>query len=764
MGVEKSRLAVLCTTGLSVDSEFGEDDAAMPEPLPRKLFDLIAKHWGFRTLRPMQERAVRAVLSGRDSLVVMPTGGGKSLCYQAPAAFRGGITVVVSPLIALMKDQVDSLVRIGIPAVRLDSSLTNSERDDAEREIVEGRVPLVFASPERLATDSFPRFLRSAGGVRCVAIDEAHCISQWGHDFRPEYRQLGRLREFFPEATVHAYTATATEQVRDDIVRQLQLREPEVLVGNFDRPNLTYRILPRMDVTRQTREVIERHAGQAGIVYCLRRKDVEAVSAALNVAGVRALAYHAGMDPNARKDAQEAFRTEESPVIVATVAFGMGIDRPDVRFVIHAAMPKSIEHYQQETGRAGRDGLPAECVLLYSGGDRITMRMILEKSATEAGADPTFLTAAFTHLDDLDRYCRGAICRHRALVNYFGQDYPKPNCAGCDICLGDTTDIPDSTLIAQKILSCVARVNQSFGVGHVVAVLRGENTDAVRQRGHDKLSTYGLLKEAAKPALRDWVHQLIGHGVLAQVGDEYPLLKLNKASWEVMRGERQVRLIQLKGGGKRAGRGEAPTGPASPTALGDDESRLFERLRDIRRGIAAMEGVPAYRVFDDKTLVAIVRARPRTAADMRNVTGVGEMKLQAYGGKFLTAIREFLDTNPPLPPPSPTAPRASTSPNAASARKSAAFALFREGVPILDVMHQIKVARSTAGDYLVQFIEAERPADVSDWVSDEIYQEVSAASQEVGAEKLKPIFDALNGQVSYDDIRVVVAHQNAKNG
>ena len=747
-------------TGLSAAPPIGEDDPEMSDPLPRQLLDLIAKHWGFRALRPMQDRAVRAVLAGRDSLVVMPTGGGKSRCYQAPAASRGGITVVVSPLIALMKDQVDSLVRIGIPAVRLDSSLTNSERDDAEREIVEGRVPLVFASPERLATDGFPRFLRSAGGVRSVAIDEAHCISQWGHDFRPEYRQLGRLREFFPEATVHAYTATATEQVRDDIVRQLQLREPEVLVGNFDRPNLTYRILPRMDVTRQIREVIDRHAGQAGIVYCLRRKDVEAVAAALNAAGVRALAYHAGMEQHARKDAQEAFRTEESPVIVATVAFGMGIDRPDVRFVIHAAMPKSIEHYQQETGRAGRDGLPAECVLLYSGGDRITMRMILEKSATEAGADPTYLTAAFAHLDDLDRYCRGAICRHRALVNYFGQDYPKPNCAGCDICLGDTQDIPDSTLIAQKILSCVARVNQGFGVGHVVAVLRGENSEAVRSRGHDKLSTYGLLKDAAKPAIRDWVHQLIGHGVLAQVGDEYPVLKLNKASWEVMRGERSVRLIQLKGGGPR----ERPAGPAAPAALGDDETRLFERLRDLRRGIAAMEGVPAYRVFDDKTLVAIVRARPRTAADLRTVTGVGEVKLQAYGGKFLTAIREFLDANPPLPPPAAAAPRASAAPPAATARKSAAFALFREGLPIPDVMHQVRVARSTAGDYLVQFIEAERPADVSAWVSDEVYQEVSAAVQEVGAEKLKPIFDALNGQVSYDDIRVVVAHRRTRRG
>ena len=431
----------------------------------RGLTDLIERQWGFRTLRPLQDQAMRSMLAGRDSLLVLPTGGGKSLCYQAPAAYRGGTTVVISPLISLMKDQVDSLKANGVPAIQLDSSQTAADRATYESLIRQGEIRLLFVSPERMVLTDFHRLLQQID-VKALAIDEAHCISHWGHDFRPEYRQLSRLKEFFPSASIHGYTATATERVRRDIVKQLNLKDPDVLVGNFDRPNLTYRILPLHDLNRQVVEVLDRHKKEAGIVYCIRRADVDELADFLQSRKYKAMPYHAGMSTEDRKATQEAFAAEKCDIVVATVAFGMGIHRSNIRFVLHTGMPKSIEHYQQETGRAGRDGLEAECVLLHSGNDFMTWKWIIEKSASEPGVDPTHLPASIKHLEDMDRYCRGAVCRHRALVQYFDQEYEPAICGACDICLGDAEEVPDAIVVAQKILSCVARVKESFGVGH----------------------------------------------------------------------------------------------------------------------------------------------------------------------------------------------------------------------------------------------------------------------------------------------------------
>jgi ATP-dependent DNA helicase RecQ len=599
------------------------------------LQEIIVRHWGYRTLRPLQDQAMQAVLDGRDSLVVLPTGGGKSLCYQAPAVLRGGTTVVVSPLISLMKDQVDSLRACGIAAASIDSSLSAGERFAYEMDVRQGEVGLLFMSPERLVQTDFYRVLQQID-VRTFAIDEAHCISHWGHDFRPEYRQLSRLREFFPKASVHSYTATATEQVRRDIITQLALQDPVVLVGNFDRPNLIYRVLPRHDVLKQTLEVIERHEGEAGIIYCLRRRDVDSLSIALQRKNIKALPYHADMTGEQRRTTQEAFASEQVDIIVATVAFGMGIDRSNVRFVLHTAMPKSLEHYQQETGRAGRDALEAECVLLYSGGDQYTFRFMLEKSAKEAGNE-AHLPNAFKHLDDMDRYCRGAVCRHRALVRYFGQDHTGDNCNACDLCLGDTESVPDALIVAQKILSCVARVKQSFGIGHVTAVLRGENTENVRKRGHDQLTTFGLLKGHSKADVRDWVYQLIAQGVLLQVGDEYPLLRLNDASWEVMRGQRQVRLVQLV----RRKKGEKPEKARVETISWEGVDReLFEAFRRLRRDLARDRQVSAFIIFEDRVLRELARVRPSTLERMRLVPGVGDKRLRDFGALFLTLIAD----------------------------------------------------------------------------------------------------------------------------
>ena len=718
----------------------------MPATVPAKLLNVIARHWGFRGLRPLQADAMVAELNCRDSLVVMPTGAGKSLCYQAPAVFRGGTTAVVSPLIALMKDQVDSLRRNGVPAVRLDSSLSLEDISEAETAVRRGQVRLVFVSPERLVTSGCQSLLRAAK-VSTFAIDEAHCISHWGHDFRPEYRQMGRLKELFPGSTVHAYTATATESVRRDIVDQLSLDNPTILVGNFDRPNLTYRVLPRTNVNEQVREFLERYPDQAGVIYCLRRADVESIAGSLKAEGRRVVPYHAGMSTEERKRSHDAFTSEVADVVVATVAFGMGIDRPDVRFVLHVAMPKSLEHYQQEAGRAGRDGEPAECALLYSGADVLTLKSIIEKSANEGGAGPEFLANANKHLEEMARYCRGAVCRHRALVQYFGQKFEKDNCNACDLCLGETDEVPDATVAAQKILSCVARVQESFGVGHVVAVLRGEDTETVRGRGHDKLTTYGLLRQVPRTDLRDWVYQLVGQEVLTQTDGEYPLLKLNPASWDVMRGHRTVRLIQLP---KRTKKSDRSRGD-SPTTLTANDHTLFEELRQLRRQLAAEEGVPPYVIFHDSVLHDLARVRPLSTHEFLLIPKVGEAKVWQYALAFLQVISAH------------TLRASGTTSSAAkksepSARKKLAFERFRTGAVVEDVMHETGLSRGTVSDYLSEFIRAEKPAGIAIWVHRDTMERVAVAAKQVGIERLKPIFESLGGNVSYEEIRIVLAY------
>jgi ATP-dependent DNA helicase RecQ len=727
---------------------------------------IIAHHWGFPDFRPLQQPAMRAVLDGRDSLVVLPTGGGKSLCYQAPTVLRGDTTVVVSPLISLMKDQVDSLRACGVPAIQINSSQTSEERSCYEQHILQGAIRLLFVSPERLVLTDFSRLL-SRINVRTFAIDEAHCISHWGHDFRPEYRQLNRLKELFPAASVHAYTATATERVRRDIVAQLGLRNPDVLVGNFDRPNLTYRILPRRDLDRQVREVIQRHRGEAGIVYCLRRRDVDELAATLKERGIQAQPYHAGLSQDQRRATQDAFAAEKCDVVVATVAFGMGIDRSNVRYVLHATMPKSLEHYQQETGRAGRDGLEAECVLLYSGQDFMSWKYIIEKSGQEPGVDPEFIPAALDNLREMDRYCTGAICRHRALVQHFGQTYEPTLCSACDICLGDAEEVPDAPVVAQKILSCVARVKEQFGIGHVAGVLRGENTEGIRKWRHDQLSTYGLLRDCSKANVRDWIFQLIGQGVLWQeekslaTGKKILLLRLNPASWEVMRKERPVRLMRPV----RRGKGDAPERSQADTASWEAVDRdLFEALRLLRRRLAEERHWQAYMIFSDATLRALAQIRPGTLNTMRFVHGVGAAKLRDFGSQFLQVIRDYcgrhlllMDVAIGRPRPEET-PKPPSRPNPL---REQAFRLFQQGAVLEDVMHQTGRARGTVSDYLVEWIREHKPKSIAQWVPDHLYQRIAAAARQVGTDRLKPIFIALQEQVPYDDIRLVVVHLSA---
>jgi ATP-dependent DNA helicase RecQ len=597
-----------------------------------RLLEIVKKHWGYDSLRPLQEEAMLAALSGRDSVVVMPTGGGKSLCYQAPAILQDSVTVVVSPLISLMKDQVDGLRECGVAAGQMNSAQSLDDLRTVERAVLRGEVKLLFVSPERLVTSRCRDFLGEAN-VKTFAIDEAHCISHWGHDFRPEYRQLKALREQFPESSMHAYTATATPQVRRDIAEQLGLKQPLVLVGDFDRPNLTYRVLPRHDEFKQVVDVIERHRGEAGIVYCIRRKDVDGLTEKLRRRGHEAVAYHAGLTQEERQQAQDAFANEKCDLVVATVAFGMGIDRSNVRFVLHTAMPKSVEHYQQESGRAGRDGLEAECVLLYSGADFMTWKSMFANSNSDEGHAESQLR----HLHDMDRYAAGATCRHRALVEYFGQQLHSEDCRACDICLGETALVDDALVVAQKIVSCVYRVREQFGVAHVVSVLRGEDTEKIRARGHDQLSTYGLLKGETTHDVREWIYQLIAQGFLRQTDDQYPVLKLGPRSREVLRGFAEVTLRQPA----IRKRDRLPVSERARSFVDEGapyDRALFEALRTWRRAEAEERGVPPYVIFSDKTLRELARSRPTTRYELRGIYGIGDAKLEAFGDAVIELI------------------------------------------------------------------------------------------------------------------------------
>jgi ATP-dependent DNA helicase RecQ len=598
------------------------------------LEDVLARYWGYTSFRPLQREAMDAVLAGRDSIVVLPTGGGKSLCFQAPAvAADDGMAVVVSPLISLMKDQVDTLVGNGVPAALYNSSLSATDKADVMRGLAERRYRLLYVSPERLVGEGGDGFLArlSTCGVRFVAIDEAHCISQWGHDFRPEYRQLARLRERLPGISVHAYTATATARVRRDIASQLALQNPVELVGSFDRPNLVYRILPRASLKQQLLDVIGRHQGEAGIIYCTSRREVDALAAWLSASGMPALPYHAGLSDDERTSHQDSFLSERVDLIVATVAFGMGIDRSNVRFVVHAGSPRSLEHYQQESGRAGRDGLEAECLLISSAGDFVRWKMMLEQNGE-------LTDAARTLLKQMERYATGVGCRHRHLATYFGDAYPSGECAACDACLGELESVPDPVPIARKILSCVARVGQRFGVMHVTSVLRGQSSEQMLARGHDRLSTFGLLRDEPVAAVRGYIEQLVGLGLLQLTDDAYPVLSMTTEGVALLRDESASPGLTLAR--QRTPTKGAPRSRSRIEAESWDhvDRGLFDRLRALRLDLARARGVPPYVIFHDATLREMARVRPASKAALLDVKGVGARKAAELGDAFLLAI------------------------------------------------------------------------------------------------------------------------------
>lgn len=761
----------------------------------------LQEFWGFGTLRPNQEQAIRANLRGRDSLLVMPTGGGKSLCYQLPAILTGRLTVVVSPLVALIKDQVDGLRLNGVAAAGLYTGLDPEESSSILTDLAADRIRLLFMAPERLLTPGMLSRLARAHdgeGPRAFAIDEAHCISQWGQDFRPEYRRLAELREVYPRALFHAFTATATPLVREDIVGQLRLRDAEVIIGTFDRPNLTYRVVPKLDVNAQIEEAARRHSHGGVIVYCISRKNTEEIAESLRKRRIDARAYHAGLSAEERRDVQERFAREDLNVVVATVAFGMGIDRSNVRCVIHAAMPKSIEHYQQETGRAGRDGLSAECLLLYSAGDAQKWISILERGGAESGAPREYIAHQKQLVEEVRRFATIGRCRHAFLSEYFGQPYAPPTpltpptsptsptpdqanpdgaaggsgdgggppalpgCGACDVCLGELDVVPDSTTIARKILSCVARVEQasgtSFGAGHHADVLLGRNIAAVVDRGHDRLSVFGLLRGTSRAQAVSFINQLLDLGYVRRAEGEFPTLTLTPTSLPVLRGEVPVTLITPR----------APAASDDATDLAPDEDALFEVLRALRKQLAAERHVPAYQVFSDAVLREFSRIRPTLATSIRAVSGVGDRKASEFGPQFMQAITSFCrerglepdrrgeQAARRSPKPIERRVRATTSPS-----REAYFELFRAGRTIGEIALDRNVREQTVVEHLADFIELTRPADISRWIDDTSRAAIADAAAKVGTQRLKPIMEFLGDRHTYEEIRIVIAHIRA---
>ena len=586
----------------------------------------LTKYWGYDGFLPLQKQAMECISRGQDSVVVLPTGGGKSLCFQAPAVTMPGLAVVVSPLISLMKDQVDALTECGVSAMRIDSSMSVNEQDNVIARLNGQSLKLLYLSPERLLSDGFVGLLRKTK-LSFIAVDEAHCVSMWGHDFRPEYRQLGLLKQIFTDVTIAAYTATATEQVRNDIAEQLRLKKPQMLIGSFDRPNLVYKVRPRKTIVKQVCDVLDRHKGESGIIYCIRRKDVDNLCAQLRERECSVAPYHAGMADEERKKNQEAFIAEKVDIIVATIAFGMGIDKSIVRFVIHTGMPKSLEHYQQESGRAGRDGLEAQCCLFYSGGDYGIWKRLMSDMEPEANK------IAMVKLNRIYNYCTGGMCRHKAILRYFGQDLDKDNCAACDICLGELDCIEDGLVTARKILSCILRLDQRFGGSYTASVLTGSENKRIIENNHNKLSTYGLLGDYSRHIVHDWIEQLTGQDYIEKTGD-YDVLNVTEKGWRVLKNKETPRLLK------------PAQKPAKVSKVVQDSWRgvdrgLFEALRKLRAIIARKKGVPAYIIFSDAALRDMARRRPSTSRGLLEVKGVGRKKLQQYGEVVLGAIKDY---------------------------------------------------------------------------------------------------------------------------
>jgi ATP-dependent DNA helicase RecQ len=701
-------------------------------PQFHSLEEALKHFFGYDTFRPGQKQIVEEALQNRDLLIIMPTGGGKSLCFQLPALLKTGLTVVVSPLIALMQDQVDALQDNGIGATFLNSSLSWDDVRSRELAILNGKVKLLYVAPERLMGEKFLPFLervRSQVGISAFAIDEAHCVSEWGHDFRPEYRQMKQLRQRYPDIPILALTATATKRVRQDILEQLTLREPSIHIASFNRPNLYYEVQPKERQSyNQLLKKIRSHKG-SGIIYCLSRRKVDEIAFRLQNDGISALPYHAGMSDEARTTNQTRFIRDDVEVMVATIAFGMGINKPDVRFVIHYDLPRNLESYYQESGRAGRDSEPAHCTLLFGAADIRTIEYLIDQKP-----DPKEQRVARQQLRQVLDYAEGTDCRRTIQLGYFGERFAG-NCDNCDNCRSPKP-VEDWTIEAQKFLSCVARCKERFGMTHIIDVLRGSRKQKIEQYGHHLLSTYGIGKDKSIEAWKMLGRSLLHQGLVDETTDGYRILKLNKLSWEVLRSQRSVQIAITE---TPAAKALAEINPRSA-----EIELLFERLRKLRKQLADAHSVPPYVIFVDSSLKLMAEQQPQTLEAFAEISGVGTHKLTQYGEKFVSEIRAFCQEQK-LPVPLPSSTHMVT------------LQHYQQGLSAEEIAQKRGFALSTIITHLSELIEKNQPVDLNRLVSSERQKPIVKALQTVGTNSLRNLREHLGEDYSYDEIRLVLA-------
>ncbi len=705
--------------------------------------EVLKKHFGYDEFRPLQADIISDVLAGKDTFVLMPTGGGKSLCFQLPALMLPGLTLVISPLIALMKDQVDSLRANGIAAAYINSSLAEYEISEICEQIRDGKVKLIYIAPERFALTHFRDFL-SQLEISLVAVDEAHCISEWGHDFRPDYRHLRTLKEFLPQTPLIALTATATPRVRDDIVNLLKITKAKTFISSFDRPNLNIEVKPKKDSLRQLLGILNEHKGQSTIIYCHSRKETDELAENLRLNGFNAIAYHAGLDAHKRQSVQELFIRDKADIICATIAFGMGIDKPDVRLVIHHSFPKTLESYYQEIGRAGRDGLPSRCILFYSYADTRKHEFFIGQMIDKRQAE-----IARNKLASMLEYCEANSCRKKILLRYLGEEQKNEKCGACDACLDPRQEI-DATEIAQKIMSAILRCGSRFGRKHIIDVLRGSESQRIMQYGHDRLSVYGLLKHLSADYVGDIIRQLVERGLIKKSEDEYPVLGLSPAGIDALNRRTTIMLFEPK-------KKELSAKKAKALISLEYDQELFRLLRVLRREIADTLGVPPFVIFGDKSLMEMAYYLPQDKEAFLRINGVGQKKLEDFGERFMAVIREYAQENSLTPREFPTL---AEGPEPILRAEKPKFnqktkELVMKKIPIERIAKHQGLTPGTIINHIEKLVDAGEILDL-DYLKlpQDRFEVMSRAFDEVGAEYLKPVFDHLEEKYSYDELRL----------